>query len=189
MQTYIILGVIALAVILILAAVIKTRNNFVVLRNRVKDQAAQIDVQLKRRFDLIPNLIQVVKGQSGFEKSTLEAVVQARGAATQAVNLPDTLKANDMLTGAIHRLLAVAESYPTLQSNTGFSKLQSELSETESKIAYARQFYNDTVLKYNNTIQMFPASIIAGMCGFTEQSFLSITDKERENVKIGADDF
>lgn len=189
MQTYIILAIVALAVILILAAVIKTRNGFVVLRNRVKDQAAQIDVQLKRRFDLIPNLIQVVKGQAGFEKSTLEAVVQARGTAMKAGNLSESLKANDALTGELHRLLMVAESYPTLQSNTGFIKLQGELSETENKIAYARQFYNDTILKYNNAIQMFPASIIAGMCGFSEQAFLSITDTERENVIIGADDF
>lgn len=176
-------------VIFILVAVIKTRNSFVALRNRVKDQAAQIDVQLKRRYDLIPNLVATVKGQAGFEKSTLEAVIQARSMATQAVSLTETLKANDALTGALHRMLAVAESYPTLQSNSGFVKLQDELSETEDKIAYSRQFYNDTVLKYNDAIQMFPASIIAGMCGFSEQAFLSANDNERENVKIAADDF
>lgn len=189
MQTYIIFGVVALAVILILAAIIKARNNFVILRNRVQDQAAQIDVQIKRRFDLIPNLIAVVKGQAGFEKSTLEAVVEARSRATQAASLPDSLKANDTLTGALHRLLAVAESYPDLKSNAGFLQLQVELSETENKIAYARQFFNDTVLKYNNTIQVFPANIVAGMCGFSAQTFLSASDNERENVRISADDF
>lgn len=185
----IILGVVALAVILILAAIIKTRNSFVVLRNRVKDQGAQIDVQLKRRYDLIPNLIAVVKGQAGFEKTTLDAVIQARSRATQAGGLPETLAANDALTGTIHRLLAVAESYPDLKSNAGFLQLQTELSETENKIAHTRQFYNDTVLKYNNAIQMFPANIVAGICGFSEQAFLSTDERERANVRISAGDF
>ncbi len=186
---YIILGAVALLVIIILVTCIKTRNGFVVLRNRVRDQAAQVDVQLKRRYDLIPNLIATVREQAGFEKSTLEAVINARGRATQGGNISETLKANDELTGALHRLLAVAENYPTLQANSAFIKLQGELSETENKIAYARQFYNDTILKYNNAIQIFPASVIARMCGFLEQPFLSIKDAERENVLIRADSF
>jgi LemA protein len=189
METYSILAVVVLVVILILVAIIKLRNDFVVLRNRVKDQAAQIDVQLKRRYDLIPNIVSVVKGQAGFEKSTLEAVVHARGLAAQSKSLPEALKTNDSLTGALHRLFAVAESYPELKANDGFLKLQSELSETENKIAYARQFYNDTVLKYNNAIQMFPASIVASICGFSEQAFLAIDAGEQENVQINADDF
>lgn len=189
MQSYFILGGVALVVIFVFAAIIKTRNSFVVLRNRVKDQAAQIDVQLKRRYDLIPNLIQVVKGHAGFEKSTLEAVVQARSTAVNASSLHETLKANDVLSGSLHRMLAVVESYPDLKSSANFLQLQGELSETENKIAYSRQFYNDTILKYNNSIQMFPANIVAGLCGFSEQPFLTIDDRERGNVRIGADDF
>jgi len=189
MQSIIVIAVIVIVVIILLIWVINTRNRFVVLRNRVKDQAAQLDVQLKRRFDLIPNLVSVVKGQAGFEKSTLEAVIQARGAAGQAKNLPDTIKANNELTGALSKLIAVAESYPDLKSNAGFNQLSSELADTENKIAYARQFYNDTVLKFNNAIQMFPSNIIAGMCGFAEQEFLAAADNERENVKISAGDF
>lgn len=189
MLIYIILGVAAVIVIFIIGFIIKTRNSFVILRNRVKDQGAQIDVQLKRRYDLIPNLIQVVKGQAGFEKSTLEAVMQARSRAAQAGSFSETLAANDALTGSLHRLLAVAENYPDLKANSGFVRLQGELSETENKIAYARQFYNDTILKYNNAIQLFPANIVADMCGFSEQAFLSIEKEERGNILIGADDF
>ena len=190
MSAYIIIGVIAIVVIIFFIAAIKTRNKFVVLRNRVNDQAAQIDVQLKRRFDLIPNLISVVKGQAGFEKNTLESVVQARThAMNSSGNVIQSAAANDMLTGALHRMLAVAENYPDLKSNAGFIQLQMELSETENKIAHTRQFYNDVVLKYNNGIQMFPASIIAGIFGFSQQAFLAANDIEREVVKISADDF
>lgn len=184
----VIIGVIVVVVLIILIWFVSARNGFVALRNRVKDQAAQIDVQLKRRFDLIPNLVAVVKSQAGFEKSTLEAVVQARAGAAQAKNLPDTMKADNELASALGKLFAVAESYPDLKSNAGFNQLSSELADTEDKIAYSRQFYNDTVLKYNNAIQMFPGNIAAGICGFSAQEFLATADNERESVKISADD-
>lgn len=184
-----IIPVVIVLLVTIIVICIETRNIFVVLRNRVKDKGAQIDVELKRRYDLIPNLVSIVQGQAGFEKSTLEAVIQARRVAINSENLPETLKANDALTGELHRLLAVAENYPKLMTNVGFLQLQEELSVTETKIEYSRQFYNDTVMIYNNTIQMFPASIIAGICKFSEQPFLSADEKERKNVLISADVF
>lgn len=189
MTPYIILGIVLLIVLILLITAIKSRNTFVVVRNRVRDQAAQIDVQLKRRSDLIPNLLATVKGHAGFERDTLEAVMQARAGVMSAKGIAETARASDALSASLNRLFAVAEGYPDLKASESFLKLEGELSETENKIAYARQFYNDTVLKYNNAIQMFPASIIAGMCGFKEEEYLSIADSERQNVQINANDF
>jgi len=189
MGVYIVVGVIVLVVLLLLGYIIKKRNNFVVMRNRIKDQQAQIDVQLKRRYDLIPNLIETAKGYACFEKSTLEAVAKARATALGAKSLDESMAANEQLTGMLHRILAVGESYPELKANSNFMQLQNELSATEDKIAKARQFFNDTVLKYNNAIQVFPASMVAGMCGFKEYQFLEAAESERESIKISSDTF
>lgn len=173
------------AIVLLLAIfLISSYNRFVTIRNRVKDQAAQIDVQLKRRFELIPNLIETVKGVASFERETIEAVTQARAEAMKSQTLQESTAADQKMTGALHRLLAVSESYPELKASANFAQLQQELSSTEDKIAMSRQFYNDTVLKYNNTIEVFPASIAAGITGFKHIDFLQIAEAEREPVKV-----
>lgn len=184
MNKYIIIAVIAAAAVAVLAYIISKRNKFVALKNRIEDQKAQIDVQLKRRYDLIPNLVETVKGCADFEKSTLEAVVNARNNAVNAKDLGSAISANDALTSALQRLIVVSESYPELKANAGFVQLQGELAATEDKIAKARQFFNDTVLKYNNAIQMFPANIVAGMFGYAKYDYLKASEAERENVKV-----
>ena len=159
-------------------------NSLISLRNRVKDQWAQIDVQLKRRFDLIPNLVETVKGYAKHESETLENVIQARNTFLSATTPEEEMKANGELTNAISKLFALAESYPDLKANTNFMSLQSELSETENKIAAARQFYNDTVLLYNNKVQMFPSNIVAGLFKFKEEVFYEVDETERQNVSV-----
>ncbi len=159
-------------------------NSLIGLRNRVKDQWAQIDVQLKRRFDLIPNLVETVKGYAKHESETLENVIQARNTFLSATTPEEEMKANGELTNAISKLFALAESYPDLKANTNFMSLQSELSETENKIAAARQFYNDTVLLYNNKVQMFPSNIVAGLFKFKEEVFYEVDETERQNVSV-----
>jgi len=144
-------------------------NRLVQLRNRVENAWAQIDVQLKRRYDLIPNIVEIVKGYAAHEKETLEKVVQARNMAMAATGAGDQGQAENALTGALKTLFAVAEAYPELKANQNFMQLQEELSNTESKIAYARQFYNDTVMTYNTGIQLFPAVIVARLLGFTQK--------------------
>ncbi len=171
-------------VVLIILWIVATYNGLVSLRNRVKDQWAQIDVQLKRRFDLIPNLLETVKGYTKHEKETLEAVVNARNSYTTAVTPEDAMKADGELTKAISKLFALSESYPDLKANTNFQQLQSELTETESKIASARQFYNDVVMQYNNKIEMVPSNIVASLFKFTKEAFFEANDTERENVKV-----
>lgn len=180
--------IIGAALLIVLVLIIKIRNNFVTLRNRVKNQMAQIDVQLKRRFDLIPNLLETAKGYACFEKSTLESVVNARTSAMAASDFDQVIAANDKLSSALRQLLAVSEAYPDLKANRNFMQLQNELAETENKIALSRQFYNDTVLKYNNAIQLFPASLIAGLCSFREISYWEAQESERENISIKAED-
>lgn len=181
-------SIIALIFVVLLAVIIfyvvRQYNGFVRLRNRVRDQEAQIDVQLKRRCDLIPNLVETVKGCANFEKETLEAVVSARNHVLAGNDLADKESANRELSAALHHLIAISESYPELKSSANFGSLQQELSDTEDKIAKSRQFYNDTVLKYNDAIQMFPASMVAGMTGFHKIEFLKITEQERENIKV-----
>lgn len=188
MGKYIVIGIIVLVVLLIIAAIIKTRNSFVTLRNRVKNQMAQVDVQLKRRYDLIPNLLETAKGYAGFEKSTLEAVVQARSNAMAAKDFDKTVAANQELSSVLGRLMIVSEAYPELKANTNFMQLQNELTETENKISLSRQFYNDTVFKYNNAIEMFPASLLAGMFGFHPMSFWEVNETERKSISIKAED-
>lgn len=188
MGTFIVIGVILLIVLVILVVIIKTRNNFVTLRNRVKNQMAQIDVQLKRRYDLIPNLLETAKGYANFERSTLEAVTRARMNAMSATNFDQVVSANQDLSNALHHFLAVGEAYPDLKANSNFMQLQNELTETENKIALSRQFYNDIVFKYNNAIELFPASLVAGLCGFQPMSFWEAAETERGSISISSDD-
>ena len=178
--------VILVVVVLLVMFVISNYNALVQLRNNVKDQWAQIDVLLKRRADLIPNLVETVKGYTKHEKGTLEAVVNARNKAVSATTPEDEMKANGELTQALTRLFALTESYPELKANTNFMDLQANLKETEDKISYARQFYNDAVLKYRNKLEMFPSNIIASIFGFKPEAFFEATENEKEvpNVKF-----
>ena len=175
--------VIAIVVLLVLY-VIGTYNSLVGLRNKVRDEWSQIDVQLKRRFDLIPNLVETVKGYAKHEKGTFEDVVKARNTFASATTKEDEMKASNELTQAVSKLFALAESYPELKSNTNFLDLQAQLKETEDKISYARQFYNDIVLKYNDKIMMFPSNLVAKMFGFKSETYFEALKEERENVKV-----
>lgn len=177
-------GYLIIVVVLILLYVIAVYNSLVSLRNKVDDQASQIDVQLKKRFDLIPNLVETVKGYTKHEKETLEGIVKARNTYATADNLGDQLKADGELTNAINKLFALAEAYPDLKANTNFIDLQQQLTSIEEKIGYARQFYNDSVLKLNNKIEMFPSNIIAGIFNFKKRQFFEATSEERKNVKV-----
>jgi LemA protein len=179
----ILIGIIIAVAIIVLYFII-AYNRFVVLKNRIDNAWSQIDVQLKRRFDLIPNLIETVKGYAKHEKKVFTEVTAARTAMMNASTLPEKAKANSQLTSTLKSLFAVAEDYPKLQANQNFMMLQEELSGTESKIAYARQAYNDSVLSYNNRVQMFPGSIIAGMFSFKQKDFFKTEEAEKENVKV-----
>lgn len=176
--------ILIIIVVLILIYLGSTYNSFVVLRNRVKDQWAQIDVQLKRRFDLIPNLVETVKGYASHEKDTLEAVVKARNEYLSSDTPEGKIEANNDLNKVVTKLFALAESYPELKADTNFRELQTTLTETEDKISYARQFYNDVVMKYNNKVEVFPSNIVAGMFGYKTSAYFNATEEERENVKV-----
>ena len=176
--------IITAVIVVLILVFIMMYNRFVVLKNRIDNAWAQIDVQLKRRYDLIPNLIETVKGYAKHEKTVFTEVTAARTALMNATSLKDKAKANNQLTSTLKSLFAVAENYPTLKANENFMQLQEELSGTESKIAYARQAYNDSVLLYNNGIQMFPGSMIAGMFSFTKREFFKTEDTEKAPVKV-----
>ena len=175
-----IIGIIALIVLYL----IYIYNRFIVLKNRIENAWSQIDVQLKRRVDLIPNLVNTVKGYVKHEKGTLTDITKARTAMINAKGVKGMAEAENMLSGALKSLFAVAENYPKLQASKNFMMLQEELAGTENKISYARQFYNDTVLSYNNKIQGFPSNFIAGVFGFKERDFFEVAAKEREPVKV-----
>ncbi len=170
--------IIIILVIIVIVTLIHMYNNLVGLRNRVKNSYAQIDVQLKRRNDLIPNLVETVKGYASHEKGVLEEVTKARTGVMNATTVEETSAADNQLTGALKTLFAVAENYPDLKANSNFQQLQSELTDTEDKISYARQFYNDVVLKYNNACQQFPSSIMARMFGFKEETYFETPASE-----------
>ena len=159
-------------------------NGLVRLRNQVKNAWAQIDVQLKRRHDLIPNLVQTVQGYMQYERATLEAVTKARNVAQQAVGqgVGAQAKAEGELSGALSRLLAVVERYPDLKANQNFLALQEQLTSTENKISFSRQFYNDSVLNYNNKTQMFPSNLVAAMTGFKQGEFFEVEKAEEREV-------
>ncbi len=179
--------VILAAVVILIIMVALTFNSLVSLRNQVKNAWAQIDVQLKRRYDLIPNLVETVKGYMQHERGTLEAVTKARNVAQQAssAGAGERGKVEGELSSALARLLVVVERYPDLKANQNFLALQEELTSTENKIGFSRQFYNDSVLRYNNKTQMFPSNIVAGMMGFKPGEFFeTTTPAEREAPKV-----
>jgi len=170
-------GLILLIIIVLIGAfLVSLFNSLVGLRNRVKNAWAQIDVQLKRRHDLIPNLVETVKGYVSHERETLESVTNARTRAMGAGTVGDKSKAEADLSGALGRLMVVVENYPTLKANENFLALQEELTSTENKIAFARQSYNDAVLFFNNKIQMFPSNLIATMFNFAASEFFLVED-------------
>ncbi len=180
----IILWVILGIIVVLLIAFIGIYNGLVGLRNQVKNAWAQIDVQLKRRYDLIPNLVETVKGYAKHERELLENVTKARNMAqaASASNAAERGKLEGELSSALSRLLAVAEAYPDLKANQNFLSLQEELTSTENKISFSRQFYNDAVLRYNNKTQMFPSVIVAGMAGFKASEFFEVTVPEEKNA-------
>ena len=169
---------------LIVIALIALYNRFVRYRNRVDNAWAQIEVQLKRRWDLIPNLVETVKGYAAHERGTFEAVTEARTNAQRAQGPADTAAAEGILGQALGRLFAVAEAYPELQADENFRQLQSELAETENRIAVSRQVYNDTVLTYNNAIQTFPGVVLAGPLGFAQREFFETDETQREAPRV-----
>lgn len=176
-----IIGAVVLLVFLFLGT---TYNKLVELRNRVKDQWSQIDVLLKRRTDLIPNLVETVKGYASHEKETLENVIAARNKVVGAKSTEEEIKADGELSRALGRLMMVAEAYPDLKANTNFLNLQENLKETEDKIQYARQFYNDSVLNYKNKLEMFPSNIVAGIFNFKPEAFFEAEEAAKEVPKV-----
>lgn len=174
--------VIVVLIVLVVIVFVAMYNGLVRLRNRVDNAWSQIDVQLKRRHDLIPNLVETVKGYASHEKETLERVIQARNSAMNAGGVAETAQAENMLTGALKSLFALSEAYPDLKANTNFLELQEELTSTEDRVSYSRQFFNDSVLKYNNKIQTIPSNIIAGMFNFTPREFFEVEEPEAREV-------
>lgn len=169
---------------LIGAFVVKGYNSLVVLKNRVENQAAQIDVQLKRRADLIPNILETTKGYARYEQDTLKSITQLRTQILSAEDITDSYQASEKLGKFTSQIFAVGEQYPDLKANANFLQLQKELSETEDKISKARQFYNDTVTKYNDAIMVFPNSLLAGLFGFHRIALLEVKETEKEVIKI-----
>ena len=176
--------IILVIVILIVLYVISTYNLLVRLRNKVKDGWSQIDVLLKRRADLIPNLVETVKGYTKHEEGTLTAVIEARSKAVSATTPEEAMKAEGEMTQALSRLFALTEAYPELKANQNFLDLQKSLEETENKITYSRQFYNDNVLNYNNKVEMFPSNLVAGLFKFEKAVFFEASEKDREVPKV-----
>lgn len=176
--------VVIVIIVLLVVWIIATYNGLIGLRNRKDDQWAQIDVQLKRRSDLIPNLVETVKGYAKHESGTLEAVIKARNTFVTATTPEEEMKASGELTQAISKLFALAESYPDLKANQNFLSLQADLKDTEDKISYARQFYNDTVLTYNNKVEMIPSNIVAKLFGFKKATFFEVEESAKEAPKV-----
>jgi len=175
---------IIIAIVVVVALfIVYIYNSLIKLRMRVKNAWAQIDVQLKRRYDLIPNLVSAVKGYMKHEKGVLEEVTKAR-TSLMSGSTQEKAKASNQITEALKSIFAVAENYPNLKANENFMQLQEELSGTESKIAYARQFYNDSVMAFNEAIQVFPKNMFAKMFGFKQEEFFGAEGKERENVEV-----
>lgn len=180
---------ITLIIILVLAGIVVAYvwvvyNGLITARLRIDEALSQITVQLKRRTDLIPNLVETVKGYAKHEKSLFENVTKARTNLMQARTVEKKAEANNMLTDTLKSLFAVAENYPDLKANANFAKLQEELSDTENKIAYSRQFYNSNVLDYNTKIQIFPSNLIANIFSFKPRDFFAATEEEKKTVKV-----
>ncbi|HVM34623.1 MAG TPA: LemA family protein [Actinomycetota bacterium] len=179
-MTWIIIGIVAVLAI----ALVAVYNRLVRLRNRIEAAWSQIDVQLKRRYDLIPNLVETVKGYAAHERQTLEAVIQARQQAVDARGIEEQAQAENILTGALRQLFAVSEAYPELRANQNFLALQEELTGTEGRIAFARQFFNEQVLAYDNAREVFPTNVIAGMFNFEAKPYFEAETESRENVRV-----
>lgn len=182
-----VLWIILALVVLVLISTASIYNNFVVLKQNVKNGWSQIDVQLKRRHDLIPNLVETARGYMGHERQTLENVIKARQQAVDAQGIADRGQAENFLSSTLRSLFAVAENYPNLKADQQMIKLQEELTSTENKIAFARQYYNDEVARFNTALQTFPNNMIAGMLGFAVADFLQIdnpAEKEAPQVKF-----
>ncbi len=175
----ILLALIVLAAVVVFIAGLRIYNRLIRWRNQVKNAWAQIDVQLKRRYDLVPNLVETAKGYMKHERETLEAVIKARQMAIDAKNVPDQIQAENQLTGTLRSLMMLTENYPDLKANQNMMALQEELTSTENKIGFARQHYNDQVLTYNTGIQQFPANLIAGTFNFEKEVFFELEDQEQ----------
>ena len=180
---YILIG----AGVLLVLYLIATYNGLVVLKTRIKEAFSGIDVQLKRRSDLIPNLVETVKGYAKHEKGVFTEVTKARSALMSAKSPAEKAEANNMLTGALKSLFAVAEAYPDLKASENFKDLQRQLGDTEDKIAYSRQFYNSNVLDYNTKVQTFPSNMVANMFGFKGEEFFAANEEERKKVDVKFD--
>lgn len=180
---YILIGAGVLLALYLIAAY----NGFVVLKARIKEAFSGIDVQLKRRADLIPNLVETVKGYAKHERGVFNEVTKARSALITAKSPAEKAEANNMLTGALKSLFAVAEAYPDLKASENFKDLQRQLGDTEDKIAYSRQFYNSNVLEYNTKVKTFPSNLIANSFGFREEEFFAANEEERKKVEVKFD--
>lgn len=180
LPVWIVIGVLAVTLLFVWM----TYNALIVLAERIKEALSSIDIQLKRRIDLIPNLIETVKGYAKHEKGVLESVTKARTALMSAETLQEKAKAENMLEKTLKSLFAVAESYPDLKASNNFLKLQEELADTENKIAYSRQFYNANVLEYNMKLKTFPTNIIANLFKFGEEEFFVASEEEKKNIKV-----
>ncbi|HAT73688.1 MAG: LemA-like protein [Candidatus Moranbacteria bacterium GW2011_GWF2_36_839] len=178
-------GIILLGIVVVVAiAIIAMYNGLITLKNRVDEAWSDISVQLKRRYDLIPNLISTVKGYAAHEKEVFEKVTQARTQAMNAGTTAEKAEAENMLSGTLKSLFAVSENYPELKANQNFLELQRELTDTEDKIMASRRFYNGNVRDFNTKLQVFPTNMIAGMLKFTAREFFEMDEKEKENVKV-----
>ena len=178
------LGVIIGLIVILAVVAIGYKNKFVVLDNRVKNSWSQIDVQMQNRFSLVPNLVETVKGYAKHEKGTFEGIANAKTRYMSATTPEEKMEANNQLSGFLGRLFAISEAYPELKANTGFENLQAQLVEVENKIRFARQFYNDTVTEYNQTIQMFPGSLFAGFFNYHNAELFKANDMAREEVQV-----
>ncbi|MGE0877588.1 MAG: LemA family protein [Acidimicrobiia bacterium] len=176
--------IVLIVIVVLVLVVVGVYNGLIRLRNRVDSSWAQIDVQLKRRIDLIPNLVETVKGYAAHEKGTLDAVINARNAGMSASTPQQQAQADNQITGALRQLFALSEAYPDLKANQNFAQLQEELTATEGRVAYARQAYNDTVLKYNTKIQTFPSLVFANMMNFTKREYFEAEESAREAPRV-----
>ena len=177
--------IIVVFIVIIIIAAIGIYNSIITLRNRIDNAWSQIDVQLRKRYDLIPNLVETVKGYAAHEKETLEKVIQARGMGIEAKTVEEQSKAENMITSTLKTLFAVAEQYPNLKADQHFSRLMEQLNGIESNIAFARQFYNDSVLQYNTRIQTFPGNLFAGRFNFLPRAYFEIETPEAKGpVKV-----
>jgi LemA protein len=179
-----VLWVVIVVAALLIIMFISYYNRFTVLSNRIANSLGQIDVQLKRRADLIPNLVETVKGYAKHEKEAIKTVTDARKALVGAKGIEEKVKADRQLESALKTIFAIAEGYPDLKANTNFIELQRELTSTEDRVAYSRQFYNDSILDYNNKCKTFPGNLFAGIYGFKEKQYFQVVESDRKPVKV-----